>query len=70
MYRDLVEASLVEAHHWLPQDIAKIPYKDLQTYLLIENQKNASIQTKTNTAKAAQQHTAASGQSKRFYREV
>ncbi len=67
--RKITEAELIDKHHWLPHEIAAIPYKDLQTYLLIENQKNASMQTKINTEKARQQ-TSSSGQSKRFYREI
>lgn len=68
--RKITEAELIDKHHWLPQDIAKIKYKDLQTYLLIENQKNASIQTKMNVEKFKQQNTSGRGQSKRFYKEV
>jgi hypothetical protein len=68
--RKITEAELIDKHHWTPQQIREMPYKDLQTYLLIENQKNASIQTKTNIEKAKSQHTMGSGQSKRFYREV
>jgi hypothetical protein len=43
----------------------------LQTYLIIENQKNAVVQNKVNIKKAQSQvNTSGSGQSKRFYREV
>ena len=67
--RKITEAELIDKHHWLPQDIKKIPYKDLQIYLMIENQKTAAVQSKQNIEKAKSQ-TSSSGQSKRFYREV
>ena len=68
--RKITEAELIDKHHWTLQQIRETPYKDLQTYLLIENQKNASMQTKMNTQKAKQQHTSGSGSSRRSYREV
>ena len=67
--RKITEAELIDRHHWLPQDIAEIPYKTLQTYLIIENQKNAVMQNKASVQNA-KQNTSGSGQSKRFIREV
>jgi len=33
--REIMENDLMETFHWLPQDIAKIPYKKLQKIMLI-----------------------------------
>jgi len=68
--RKITEAELIDKHHWTPQQIREMSYKDLQIYMLIENQKNASMQTKRNIEQAKRAHTAGSGQSRRFYREV
>ena len=40
MKRAIIESELIEAFHWLPQDIKKIPYRDLQEYYIIQRQKN------------------------------
>lgn len=69
--RKITESELIEQHHWLPQDIAKIPYKRLQEHFLIMKQKNAVMQNKINTQKFKQQNmSSGSGQMKRFVREV
>lgn len=34
-----MENDLIEEHHWLPQDIARIPYKSLMMYYLIKRTK-------------------------------
>jgi len=68
--RKITEAELIDKHHWTPQQIREIPYKDLQIYLLIENQKNAAQQTRANIEKAKATHTAGKGQTRRFTREV
>jgi len=46
--RAIMENDLIEEHHWLPQDIAKIPYKSLMMYYLIRR-------TKINARDAKQQ---------------
>ena len=38
--RSIIEADMVSEHHWLPQDINKIPYKKLQEMSIINRQKN------------------------------
>lgn len=38
--RDIIENDLINTHHWLPQDIAKIPYKNLQKMFLINKHRN------------------------------
>jgi len=70
--RKITEAELIDKHHWLPHEIRKIPYRELQMYLIIENQKNASVNTKMNIEKAKSQHgqTSSRGQMKRSYREI
>lgn len=72
MKRKITEAELIDKHHWLPHEIAQIPYKQLQTYLIIENQKQAVSQNRANIEKAKSQHgqTSSRGQMKRFYQEV
>ena len=67
MSRKILESDLIEKHHWLPQDIAKIPYKKLQEHLLIQKQKMINLDVKTKTSKANFQP--AKGQRK-FIREI
>jgi len=50
--RELIESELMEKYHWLPQDIAKIPYKKIQKILLIGRQRMEERQTKAETEKA------------------
>jgi hypothetical protein len=38
--RSIIESELIEEYHWLPQDIRKIPYKELQKFYIIRRQKN------------------------------
>jgi hypothetical protein len=45
--RSIIETELIDAYHWLPQDIAKIPYNFLQKFYIIKRQKN---QTKEENA--------------------
>ena len=44
--RDIVETQLIEEFHWLPQDIAKVPYKKLQKLFIIRKQREQSRQTR------------------------
>lgn len=37
--RAIIENDLIEEYHWLPQDIAKIPYRKLQEFFLIRREK-------------------------------
>jgi hypothetical protein len=46
--RSIIEAELIEAYHWLPQDIKKIPYKELQNYYIIQRQKRENQHEKQN----------------------
>ncbi|MFA5312399.1 MAG: hypothetical protein WC375_03645 [Methanomassiliicoccales archaeon] len=68
--RDIIENELIIAHHWLPQDIAKIPYKKLQRMFVINKYRNEFSQQKVNIEKFKQEmKSTGSGQAKRF-REV
>ena len=48
--RDLIEIELMERYNWLPQDIAKIPYKRLQRYYIIKRQMAHAEEVKANVA--------------------
>jgi hypothetical protein len=43
--RALIENDLIEEYHWLPQDIAKIPYKKLLEFFIIRREKNEARRT-------------------------
>lgn len=69
--RKIVESELIEQHHWLPQDIAKIPYKRLQEHFLIIKQKNVVMQSKANVQKFKQQNAGGGGGGRKtFTREI
>lgn len=69
--RKITEVSLMEEFHWLPHEIARIPYKKIQEILIIKNQKNSSSQTKLELSKIKNQNSSMGrGQSRRFTREV
>jgi hypothetical protein len=44
--RAIMEADLIDAYHWLPQDIKNIPYNDLQKLYIIKRQKNMTLEEK------------------------
>ena len=44
--RAIMENELIEDHHWLPQDIEKIPYKSLMKYYLIRRTKAEAKESK------------------------
>jgi hypothetical protein len=66
--RKIKESQLIEEYHWLPQDIAKIPYKKLQELELIRSIKNKGIQQRQAIAKAKQQNSTVGV--RRFTREI
>lgn len=52
--KEIIENDLIEEHHWLPQDIEKIPYKKLQLLFLIKREKQAARSQKNESdARAA-----------------
>jgi len=70
--REVIESDLIEAFHWLPQDIDNIPYKKLQTMFLVRREKQAAIETKRAVDQIRAEHsqtTKGRGQTKR-YREL
>ena len=69
--RQILESELIEKHHWLPQDIAKIPYRKLQEHLLIQRQKTANLQSKVNISKSRSNLAqTGGGKMKSFVREI
>lgn len=70
--RKILESELIEKHHWLPQDVEKIPYKKLQEYLLIQKQRNIHIANKANVANAKKNASQmfGNGKMKSFTREI
>ena len=66
--RKIIETELIEEYHWLPDEIAKIPYKRLQEHFLIKKQRNANIQTKIQIAKTKTATSKLGGRS--FVREI
>lgn len=55
--KDLVELHFIEKYHWLPNDIAKIPYRWIQKYFLIDRARTEGIATKQAVDKFKQEHT-------------
>jgi hypothetical protein len=39
----MIELDLMEKYHWLPQDIRKIPYKDLQFMAIANKQRHQAV---------------------------
>ena len=68
--RDIIEAELMEQYHWLPHEIAEIPYKKLQKLFIIKRQKGESAQHRANVAKFKQQHSSQTISRGQFRREV
>lgn len=44
--RAIMEADLIDTYHWLPQDIKKINYRDLQVFYTIKRQKHLTLEEK------------------------
>jgi len=65
--RDIIESELIEEHHWLPQDIAGIPYKTLQKLFIIQKHRASAMESKANVQRFKSQQTSKSG---KFIREV
>lgn len=70
--RSIVECQLIEEYHWLPQDVAKTPYKKIQILLAFKKQKAAISQTKANVNKfkSDQKQMSKPGGRKKMYQEV
>jgi hypothetical protein len=66
--RAIIESELIDAYHWLPQDIKKIPYIDLQKFYIIRRQKSQTLEEKQVMAmesKAEKAKPSLNAQSKR-----
>ena len=66
--RAIIESELIEEFHWLPQDVKKIPYRDLQEFYIIRRQRRESEhqrQVLATEAQSRQTNTRGSGQMKR-----
>ena len=71
LQREIVEGELIEAFHWLPQEIAKIPYRKLQKLFMIRKEKDEVRHTKSSMEAFKAQHSGTSSGGKRSYtREV
>jgi hypothetical protein len=66
--RAIIENDLVDDYHWLPQDIAKIPYKALQMLYLVRREKvNArNAKVKIDELRQKQKSESNKGQRKRY----
>jgi len=66
--RAIIENDLIEEFHWLPQDIAKIPYKQLQMFFLVRREKHAARNAKIaiDALKRQQEGSSQRGQKRRF----
>jgi hypothetical protein len=53
--RAIIENDLIEEFHWLPQDVAKIPYRKLQEFFLIRREKRHARVVKSNLQDLKQQ---------------
>lgn len=59
--RLLIENDLIEEHHWLPQDVANIPYDKLQKYFIIRNAKQEARSAATQVEQFKQEQAAKVG---------
>jgi len=67
--RMLTEVDLISEFHWLPQDIAKIPYKKMQMILFILKQKADALESRRVIERAKSEVKSRVG-GKRSIREV
>ena len=63
--RAIIESDLIEDYHWLPQDIAKIPYKALQMLYVVRQAKNSARENKNKIDVMRQEQKTGKGQKKR-----
>ena len=67
--RKVVEAELINAFHWLPQDIAEIPYHKIRDLLMILDVKEECRES-NSSAQAARSEAQNMASGKKSYREV
>ena len=68
--RAIIEMELIEEFHWLPQEVKKIPYKDLQEFYIIRRQQRETVHQRQALRAMSQQEinstsTSGRGQMKR-----
>ena len=66
--RAIIETELIEEFHWLPQDVKKIPYRNLQEFYIIRRQQRETAHQRKVLAAETQQapvSTSGRGQMKR-----
>ena len=71
--RDLIEIDLAKVFHWTPEQVAKVPYRWIQKYYLIEKMRNNAQQSKVQVAEAHSNVSSGRGgrsSPRRFIREV
>lgn len=70
--REAVELFLMDEYHWTPNEIAKIPYKKIQTLFLVKNQKTEIETIQSNLQKMKKENKERSNQTgrRKFTREV
>jgi len=69
--RKVVEAELISAFHWLPQDIAEIPYEKIRDLLMILEMKEQARETKQSAERArGEAKNMAQGRGGKSFREV
>ena len=62
---------MIEKYHWLPQEIAEIPYKKLQEHRFIQSQKDVQVEIRKKTAEASDKaKRGGAGGVKKFTREI
>jgi len=67
--RAITENDLIEEFHWLPQDIAKIPYRQLQMFFIVRREKVAARNAKVAVdALKRQQENPSKGQKRKMLR--
>lgn len=69
--KDLIEMTLCEKFGWLPEQIARLPYRWIQKFFIIENAKNAGLDMKSQIEKFKdeQKQNSRPG-TRKFYREI
>lgn len=64
--KSIIENDLIEEFHWLPQQIAEIPYRKLQEFFIVRREKTQARNAKIGVEKfKAEQNSAVRGQTKR-----
>jgi len=68
--RDVTETMLMEEFHWLPKEIAEIPYITLQKLFIIRKQRQDVMESKKQVEQFKSQHQSKGSGSRSYTREV